>query len=454
MEDSVPSLVEEYPTERQLIVVGPADQIDSEMQRATEIVRRRLHVEIEPEVLRRHPLSIVQRFLEIIKDDVLEGIPLGRKLRTVGRLLSCENPMVIASYGMPSVESAQLLVPELNRSEVVSAQRNFVIGHRETWGGSPWHGPDERPGEDDYWDQWGLVGENGIANEIASVLSEAQSGVVRVGVFDSSPFTKQGLKTLDWVNPDLNLTVWHPDVSHLSPDSPLPANAQSHPDHGLCVASLVHSVAPRSEIHLIRVLDEYVRGDIEALLAPLLHFICAAYIDWAGGAILGAVINLSLGVSPDSTQVLPEDMATLKELLELAYHLRFVVVASVGNDSYGLATPEPAQVPASYDWVIGVQATGVAGVRACFSNLGDVGAPGCGLVSLVTTPPPSSTGYDYCMGTSFAAPLVSGLAARMLHKWGGQTHPGQVDDRIKQKAHPSPDTTLSHGVVNVPDSLS
>ncbi len=100
------------------------------------------------------------------------------------------------------------------------------------------------------------------------------------------------------------------------------------------------------------------------------------------------------------------------------------------------------QIPASYDWVLGVGANAAQRSRACFSNQATIAAPGggpardpkqpcepmldrcpgdkdCeyGVISLVHISsgwPGSPNGYAYWAGTSFSAPLIVGLAALAL----------------------------------------
>ena len=120
-------------------------------------------------------------------------------------------------------------------------------------------------------------------------------------------------------------------------------------------------------------------------------------VDWA--VHHGAdVINLSLGGAAAGT--------ALKTAIAHAVQSNVVVVAAAGNDGT-TAKFYPAALPG----VVAVGATSPGGTtRAAFSQHGswvDVAAPGVGIVGANR----SGSGYLSGDGTSFAAPLVSGVAA-------------------------------------------
>lgn len=158
-------------------------------------------------------------------------------------------------------------------------------------------------------------------------------------------------------------------------------------------------------------------------------------ITWA--ADHGAkVVNLSLG-GPAANPV-------LQQAVQYATGKGAVVVAAAGND--GDATP---QYPAAYPEVIAVGATDKTGRLTDFSTTGDwvdVAAPGFDIVS----PGP---GQDYYVGdgTSFAAPMVSGVASLVRSLYPTLT-PAQVIDRIRVTARDAGprgiDPFYGHGVLD------
>ncbi len=188
---------------------------------------------------------------------------------------------------------------------------------------------------------------------------------------------------------------------------------------------------------------------------------------------------------------------SLRLTTQAAYRSGIVVVAAAGNNSWRdelQYKPLAPQLPAAYPFVIGVAGTNANRQRACFSNWGDVSAPaGDGGVvtvtkitneSLVTTTiscgaklreckgdcPTAVIGpvltwtleytshYAYWSGTSFATPLVSGLAVLALDAGAKATawlspdkwvwlSPNEVAWAIKCGA------ATYDGVINVPITL-
>lgn len=309
---------------------------------------------------------------------------------------------------------------------------------------------------------------------------------VRVGVFDTSPFREplgsepsERIETIGWVKPALELSVSFPDMV-ITLEATQPEAAADVRDHGLFVAGLIHAVAPESNIQLIRVLNEYGCGHLYTLNEALHHFIAEMETD--RNALEGVVINLSLGVhkpgavdvgAEDALKILREDpIESLRATVFLAHSRGAVVVAASGNDSDFGEEVLPMQLPAEYPFVIGVAASNIYRERACFSNWGDVFAPGgdggpdevqglscvskvneCSgecdeaVISLVQH---VDEGYGYWTGTSFSAPLVSGLAALVLDAGTSGSiwvSPRQVFEAIRCGAL-TPD-----GVINMPASL-
>jgi len=254
-------------------------------------------------------------------------------------------------------------------------------------------------------------------------------------------------------------------------------------DHGLFVAGLVHAVAPDSQIELIQVLNEQAVGTLDTLNYALRRFMSQRKAEHLGtpnaGTLNNTVMNLSLGFpDPAGWAGLDPEVVCLRTLLHGAAALGATVVAAAGNASNSQSI-EPADVPAKYDFVIGVAASNKDKRRSCFSNEGDVAAPGGDtyeprtsqcvdrfvldetgkvkledvVIGLAPRTAPKS-GYAYWVGTSFSAPLVSGLAALMLEHQSAVPLLGSI--RVKPAAvPPAPqDYALGMGIIDVPDSVT
>jgi subtilisin family serine protease len=328
------------------------------------------------------------------------------------------------------------------------------------WGpeGSPW-GPEGSPwGDGDKWtgdtvlgvggkafrSQWAFSEAQGVNWDTASAATRAAGQDVLVGVFDTSPFSPPMTEAAFVFEP--GQAPWSLRLLHPIPGGQ-PAGARDRlpvPNHGLFAAGLVHAVAPQSQIELIRVLDDNGQGDLQTLNRALVEFM--QRVAQAGGQP-AAVINLSLGLHllpEEKLQGLPGDAQSLRTILQVATEcLPIVVVAASGNDSAKSDQAMEAQIPAVWgmeddvswrDRLIAVAASNQEQRQSCFSNEGEVSAPGgdgapgttsrceqkittcaedcpLGVLSLAISSP---SGYTYWNGTSFAAPLVSGQAAVLL----------------------------------------
>ncbi|GAB4522367.1 MAG: hypothetical protein Fur0018_04030 [Anaerolineales bacterium] len=393
------------------------------------------------------------------------------------------------------------------RAGDISAEPNWVTGHPWEPEGSPWEpegspwepegSPWEPEGsstpqkprrrrENDAQAAWFMQQWAWQAISLEARTKQATGRNVAVGVFDTSPFalpigTRDQPQPVPGVHEPAPLTLL---VSH--PRFALPPTPPKHPlpdvrNHGVFVAGLIHALAPQAEIHLVRVLNSQNRGDLFTLLREVFLFLKAH----AGGS-QGLVLNLSLGIRvppPEAGFQLPAEVRVLYHLTQAARCLNAVVVAAAGNES-GPQSALPANLPAQWEHVIGVAASNIHNQRACFSNRGDLAAPGgdgarqairlamrttteqcapaiaacdgpqCpyGLIGPTLEEAPHS-GFIFWTGSSFAAPLVSGLAALIVQVGAGKYTPAEVEALLYCGATPTDDPALGAGVINVGRSL-
>lgn len=387
-------------------------------------------------------------------------------------------PLSTGLYAIPPGQSTEEIVNQINeigREDSVFADPNYLTGPLDAnpvspcavvrpdavgapfevggspfeVGGSPFEvggsssgglGDEADPG--DFWQQWAFK-QIGLHFDGSGRGDWSGKGVT-VAIFDTSPYTPtmESVSIRDQ-NGSLDLALSFTAPVNALPPNPAP-DAGGRPtqpvnvaDHGLFAAGLVHAVAPASEIHLIQVLNDYGCGDLWRLNRGINTFVAEHA---RAGRLDQVVLNLSLGVHQPRDHARagwPPQIVSLDQALRNAAGRGAVIVAASGNDSYASPGPRSMQLPADWRYVIGVAASSQIPSRACYSNLGDVTAPGAdgrtsdtekcqpranecagqgadcplGLVSLATR---SSTGYRYWVGTSFAAPLVSGQAALLL----------------------------------------
>jgi hypothetical protein len=340
--------------------------------------------------------------------------------------------------------------------------------------------------------------------------SEISGNGSTVGVFDTAPWTfptepwngMQSISLPDGSQFNLHVSDSINRYPIPSATSPTTSTRVDIRDHGLFVAGLIKAVAPASEIFLYRVLGDDGCGSLFVLSAAIHEFV--SDMSLAEKKLNNVVINLSLGVHvPDgiyyqlqADNSLPPQIAALDTAIFEALRIGAVIVAASGNDSApskpnSTVAAQNMQLPAFYSNVIGIAATSQDGTRSCFSNMGDVAAPGGNggeestadtsrpakpcvprtiIADALATPQPcdpadmsmchygviglslaSSTGYGLWPGTSFSAPLVSGLTALAFEKAGGNR--GHVYCLI-QKGAQTGDPVLGWGIINILNSLS
>lgn len=237
-------------------------------------------------------------------------------------------------------------------------------------------------------------------------------------------------------------------------------------EHGLFSAGLVKMVAPFSDVHLVRTLNEAGFGDVFSTVAVMQDALVEQDLN---GKLDTTIFNLSLSVTNFAPNTMPgqqlqninKRINAIQPRLPYAYRsfvqgndpipaLHFftaearnngiTLVAATGNDSAGVAT-QPAGLPAAYDTTIGVAASNHGRDLSCFSNEVEKNAPllapggegygascinpfslgdfralcGSGLTSPYdceyTVMSATSTGYGQWLGTSFSTPLVAGATA-------------------------------------------
>lgn len=162
--------------------------------------------------------------------------------------------------------------------------------------------------------------------------------------------------------------------------------------HGTFVAGAIALVAPDAELYAYRTLDTLGRGNGYTIARAVVKAV-------EDGC---RIINLSLGLRGNHKAI--------HDAIDFAESLGVVVIAAAGNDSTGDENLFP--FPALKSSVIAVAAVDSLNHKADFSNWGkkvDLCAPGTRVYA-----PHLDTLFAWWDGTSFAAPMVAGVAALML----------------------------------------
>jgi hypothetical protein len=222
-------------------------------------------------------------------------------------------------------------------------------------------------------------------------------------------------------------------------------------DHGLFAAGVIRSIAPHARLHLIQVLNDYGIGTLETIAAGLSRLIQP---EQPRSLIVNLSLTLALPLDKKhhhprfkldwdylhQNKRFAQRMAGMLECIcdELRAQ-QVILVAAAGNDWRSGRRPK-ARVPASFDSVVGVGALGAFNppqkpAVARYSNLadtpkrvgittfgGDITAlrdsdPDHGMLGIYIGRFPngdlSRNGWGRWAGTSFSAPVVSGVVAQL-----------------------------------------
>jgi hypothetical protein len=251
------------------------------------------------------------------------------------------------------------------------------------------------------------------------------------------------------------------DVRLLAPYSCL-GHPYSMPDHGLFVAGIIHTLVPEATLHLHEVMNSYGVGCVETILKGLIDVVNKPADQRP------KIINCSLvlGLPPDGKPdpdfpyelpdptLLKKMLKPLKDIFDLLADEGIVVVAAAGNDAQDGHKRPPARYPAAFQSVIGVGALprpsqDRSEQEASYSNVADNpddkgyvtlgGEEGeeQGVLGVYVSPLPryngtfpnnkrevqrerveyhyNNTGWAWWAGTSFAAPIVTGILAKTLN---------------------------------------
>jgi hypothetical protein len=230
----------------------------------------------------------------------------------------------------------------------------------------------------------------------------------------------------------------------------------SMPDHGLFVAGIIHTFVPQATLHLYEVMNSYGVGCVETLLKGLINALKQP--DHQRPQIINCSLVLGLPSDgqpdPDFQYEFPEPthlekmLKPLEDIFDLIAEEGIVVVAAAGNDANDGHHP-PARSPAAFQSVIGVGALTRPSedrseqVVASYSNVGSYVTLGGdegeeqGVLGVYISPfpmyngtipdnkrevnrdhveyHPNKSGWAWWAGTSFAAPIITGILAQTLN---------------------------------------
>ena len=215
---------------------------------------------------------------------------------------------------------------------------------------------------------------------------------VRVAIIDSGVNINQELETrVVSARSFVSKSLGYPETDNSTSDS-----SPDDVTHGTYIALIIASEDPDAALVVAKVVSSENIATPTAIVEA---------IRWAVLEENCSVINLSLGISPIYND-------SLREVIHWAFNQGVVIVAAAGNNGQAGITGSSVESPAIYPEVIAVAAVDGDNVPYSFSATGP-------LRDRVMKPDISARG-DYkdggiaVKGTSFAAPVVSAGAAKII----------------------------------------
>ena len=330
------------------------------------------------------------------------------------------------------------------------------------------------PGDEDlYGFQWNMP-----AISAPEAWAEGHTGAgVRVAVLDTG---------IDSDHPDLYVNIDNLYSAKVL-ENGISLDFEDDNGHGTWTAGIIAAadnsmgvigVAPEATIIAVKVLDSDGTGSFSRIIMGILY---AAVVD-------ADVINMSLaGYLPKSGRGAPWPawvsayyLSLMNAAVNFAGQQGATVVCAAGNEEIDLNHIwDWIILPAEASNAIGVSATGPLNqenpdTAAFYTNYGtsviDVAAPGgnwdFGLSFpfpavydwVFSTYPGDPGGWAWGYGTSGSAPHVSGVAALIIGKNGGEMHPAQVKAIIEQSADdlgkPGMDDYYGRGRINAYNAVT
>ena len=350
------------------------------------------------------------------------------RLRKGGALQASKDQDFNRSFVLHSEEKDILtLMDRLNSSTNIEfAHPNFLFHTTQT------------PDDPKYCDQWALPKismpdawtiQTGCENIPIAILDAGFNDLAHNDVNDKFLSTRRD-------ETDINLSEYISDgyTAYLNEDYEDPDNnPEGKSYHGLKVSSVAAAetnndngmagIGWNNTIVPIRCGFAIKKGGDELGLFEYDDIIRA--IDWVIDNNVSRIINMSLSYDSDPA---PQEYTDFEDVLEDAFNAGIVIICSSGNYKWqSNPNDHDVQYPASSEFTISVGASVEDDTRGPFSSYGpelDLVAPGRNIV--VAYKNIINKYLDNAYGTSFSAPLVSGLVA-LLFSQNPHLSVGQIE---------------------------